>query len=50
VPTAVEIERLLQSFDQPFPSSRRAYAIVRYLLDLGLRSSDVVGLRLDDID
>lgn len=50
VPTAVEIERLLRSFDRPFPSSRRAYAMVRCLVDLGLRSSEVVGLRLDDID
>ncbi|MGE3703291.1 MAG: tyrosine-type recombinase/integrase [Hyphomicrobiaceae bacterium] len=50
VPTEVEIERLLRSFDQPFPSSRRAYAMVRCLVDLGLRSSEVVGLSLDDID
>jgi integrase/recombinase XerD len=50
VPTEVEIERLLRSFDRPFPSSRRAYAIVRCLVDLGLRSSEVVGLRLNDID
>jgi integrase/recombinase XerD len=49
VPTEVEIERLLRSFDRPFPSSRRAYAMVRCLVDLGLRSSEVVGLRLDDI-
>jgi integrase/recombinase XerD len=50
VPTEVEIERLLHSFDQPFPSSRRAYAMVRCLVDLGLRSSEVVRLGLDDID
>jgi integrase/recombinase XerD len=50
VPTEVEIERLLRSFDRPFPSSRRAYAMVRCLVDLGLRSSEVVGLSLDDID
>lgn len=50
VPTEVEIERLLRSFDQPFPSCRRAYAMVRCLIDLGLRSSEVVGLRLGDID
>jgi site-specific recombinase XerD len=49
-PTEVEIEQLLRSFDRPFPSSRRAYAMVRCLVDLGLRSSEVVGLRLDDID
>jgi integrase/recombinase XerD len=50
VPTEVEIGRLLQSFDQPFPSWRRSYAMLRCLVDLGLRSSEVVSLRLDDID
>jgi site-specific recombinase XerD len=50
VPTEVEIGRLLRSFDQPFPSSRRGYAMLRCLVDLGLRSSEVVGLRLHDID
>jgi integrase/recombinase XerD len=50
VPTEIEIEGLLRSFDQPFPSSRRAYAMLRCLVDLGLRSSEVVGLGLDDID
>jgi integrase/recombinase XerD len=50
VPTEAEIELLLRSFDQPFPSSRRANAMLRCLADLGLRSSEVVGLGLDDID
>ena len=50
VPTEIEIGRLLRSFDQPVPSSLRAYAMVRCLVDLGLRSSEVVGLQLDDID
>jgi integrase/recombinase XerD len=50
VPSAAEVEQLLRSFDQPFPSHRRAYAMMRCLVDLGLRSSEVVGLRLDDID
>lgn len=50
VPNQVEIERLLQSFNRPFPSSRRAYAILRCLVDLGLRASEVAGLHLDDID
>jgi site-specific recombinase XerD len=50
VPTAAEVDRLLRSFDQPFPSYRRAYAMTRCLVDLGLRSSEVVGLSLDDID
>jgi len=50
VPSEAEVEQLLRSFDQPFPSHRRAYAMMRCLVDLGLRSSEVVGLRLDDID
>jgi site-specific recombinase XerD len=50
VPSEVDIKRLLQSFDRPFPSSKRAYAMLRCLVDLGLRSSEVVGLHLDDID
>jgi integrase/recombinase XerD len=50
VPTEVEIGRLLRSFDLPFPSSRRGYAMLRCLVDLGLRSSEVVGLHLDDIN
>ena len=50
VPTEVEIKLLLRSFDQPFPSSKRANAMLRCLADLGLRSSEVVRLRLDDID
>jgi integrase len=45
-----EIDTLLRSFEQPFPSYRRAYAMVRCLTDLGLRCSEVVKLRLDDID
>jgi integrase len=45
-----EIDALLQSFEQSFPSCRRAYAMVRCLTDLGLRCSEVVKLRLDDID
>jgi integrase len=48
--TDAEIDQLLRSFDQPFPSRRRAYAMVRCLVDLGLRSSEVVNLRLEDID
>jgi integrase len=45
-----EIEELLQSFDPPFPSHRRAFAMVRCLTDLGLRCSEVVKLRLEDIN
>jgi integrase len=48
--TDAEIDELLRSFDQPFPSRRRAYAMVRCLIDLGLRSSEVVNLSLEDIN
>jgi site-specific recombinase XerD len=46
----VEIDELLSSFDQTFPSRLRAYAMVRCLIDLGLRSSEVVKLQLGDIN
>jgi site-specific recombinase XerD len=45
-----ELNELFASFDTPCPSRRRGYAIVRCLADLGLRCSEVVGLRLDDVD
>jgi integrase/recombinase XerD len=45
-----QIDQLLASFDQPFPSAARSLAIVRCVVDLGLRSSEVVRLRIDDID
>jgi len=48
--SAAEVEQLLRSFDQPFPSYRRAFAMVRCLTDLGLRCSEVVKLRLEDIN
>lgn len=48
--TNAEIDELLSSFDQAFPSRLRAYAMVRCLIDLGLRSSEVVKLQLDDIN
>lgn len=48
--TDAELDKLLQSFDQSVPSRRRAYAMVRCLIDLGLRCSEVVKLRLEDID
>jgi integrase/recombinase XerD len=47
--TDAEIDKLLSSFDQSFPSRLRAYAMVRCLIDLGLRSGEVVKLQLDDI-
>lgn len=48
--TDAEIHELLSSFDQSFPSRLRAYAMVRCLIDLGLRSGEVVKLQLDDIN
>nr|WP_170117070.1 tyrosine-type recombinase/integrase [Phyllobacterium sophorae] len=48
--TDAEIDDLLSSFDQSFPSRLRAYAMVRCLIDLGLRSSEVVKVQLDDIN
>lgn len=48
--TAEEIERLLESLGQPGRSMRRADAIVRCALDLGLRSGEIARLSLDDID
>jgi site-specific recombinase XerD len=48
--TDTEIDELLSSFDQLFPSRLRAYAMVRCLIDLGLRSGEVVKLQLDDIN
>lgn len=48
--TAAEVERLTGSLGQPGRSMRRADAIVRCALDLGLRSGEIAGLSLDDVD
>ena len=45
-----EIEQFLRSFSPSVPSYRRAYAMARCLADLGLRCSEVIKLRLEDID
>jgi site-specific recombinase XerD len=45
-----EIDELLGSFDRPFRSHRRAFAMVRCLTDLGLRCREVANLRLEDIN
>lgn len=45
-----EVQRLLNAFPRDLPSHLRCYAIVRCLIDLGLRSSEVIGLELDDVD
>lgn len=46
----VEVTKLLDAFAPEVPSSLRAYAMVRCLVDLGLRTREVVSLDLDDID
>lgn len=46
----VEVEQLLGAFPPELPSRRRAYAMVRCIVDLGLRTSEVIGLSLADID
>ena len=48
--TDAEVAALLNAFRGDFPRRRRAFAIARCLIDLGLRSSEVAGLTLDDID
>ena len=48
--TAEEVEQLVGSLGKPGRSMRRADAIVRCALDLGLRSGEVARISLDDID
>jgi integrase len=48
--TPTQVAELLSVFAEPMPSVRRAYAMVRCLVDLGLRACEVARLRLDDID
>jgi hypothetical protein len=45
-----EVERLLGALPASLPSRLRSYAIARCVVDLGLRSSEVIKLELDDID
>ena len=45
-----EVNALLESFVADFPQRRRAFAIARCLIDLGMRSSEVARLTLEDID
>ncbi|WP_349606106.1 site-specific integrase [Cupriavidus sp. DF5525] len=45
-----EIRQLLNAFDRDSATGLRDYAIMRCLLDLGLRRTEVAQLRLDDID
>jgi integrase/recombinase XerD len=48
--SADHVRQLLASIDQGTAMGRRDYAIVLLLARLGLRSSEVVSLELDDID
>ncbi|MEQ1546276.1 site-specific integrase [Methyloglobulus sp.] len=45
-----EVERLLAALDYDGKAARRTAAIVHCALDLGLRSSEVANLGIDDID
>lgn len=45
-----QLDNFLSSFDRSTPTGRRDYAICLCLSELGLRSSEVAGVRLDDID
>jgi len=45
-----EVDRLLHSFTADLPAPRRGYAVVRLALDMGLRTSEINRLQLDDID
>lgn len=45
-----EVAQLLDAFPPELPSRLRSYAIVRCLVDLGLRSGEVTSLCLEDID
>ena len=48
--TSEDINRLLDAIDHSYPVGKRDYAMARCLCDLGLRTSDVAQLRVDDID
>jgi len=48
--TDEEVDALLASFDRTRPQGRRDYAIAQCLLGLGLRASEVAGLKLADVD
>lgn len=48
--TPEEAAQFLRAFDQQHADGQRGYALARCLLDLGLRSSEVVALQLDDLD
>lgn len=48
--SAIELTKLLAAFPPELRSGLRAYAMVRCVVDLGLRASEVANIDLDDID
>jgi integrase len=48
--TDSELEGFVNAFDRTCPTGRRDYAMVRCLVDLGLRASEVAFIQLDDLD
>ncbi|WP_454830088.1 site-specific integrase [Paraburkholderia xenovorans] len=48
--TDSELAGLVNAFDRKCPTGRRDYAMVRCLVDLGLRASEVAFIQLDDMD
>ncbi len=48
--TPQEIAQLLESCDRSKPTGRRDYAILRCLVDLGLRGAEVARMTLDEVD
>lgn len=48
--SSIEVQRLVDSLGWEGPSARRADAMVRLALDLGLRRGEIAGLALEDID
>jgi len=48
--TNAQLKGLLNAFDRSSSTGRRDYAMVRCLVDLGLRASEVAFLQLDDLD
>jgi len=47
--TSDETARFLQAFDRRSPRGQRGYAMARFMVDLGLRVSEVAALQLDDL-
>ncbi len=44
-----EVKRLLDAFDRGTPTGRRDYAITRCFVDMGLRTTEISRLRLEDV-